>query len=491
MVNLENTKSKSKLDPMIKKMNNLYYPYLSAKDKNISIKLSKFVLKIYLQFPMIQFGKKISLILSISLFTLSQISAQGLLTLESAIEIGLKNQYSIQISKKREIQAQNDNSLGNAGFLPTITGVATKNFTVSGIDQVFFGGLRAPLVQSGVNSNSGNAGLSMAWTLYDGKGMFILRDRFTELQKLGAKQTESTIENLIAQISTSYYEIIRQNLRVNNFRKGLEISNDRLKLAKDRYEVGQGSKVDYYSAQVDFNEDKAALLAQEQSLMNTKISFNTLIVRNHASDVSVNTNIDLFPKINLAELKAQALQQNPILMSAILTKKVAEYDIQNLKSQQMPQIDLLAGYNLSSVKNGAGFGVEKGSSDVLNYGIRATINIFDGSNQKRRIQNAKINAEIADLQIEDLKNNLIASIERTFVSYENALNLINLETENYAIAKQNIEIAFDRFKVGIATSYELREVQRNAVAAETRLIEAKFSAKTAEIELIRLSGKII
>ena len=48
------------------------------------------------------------------------------------------------------------------------------------------------------------------------------------------------------------------------------------------------------------------------------------------------------------------------------------------------------------------------------------------------------------------------------------MNLIQLETENYTIAKQNIDIAFDRFKVGIATSYELREVQRNAVAAETR-----------------------
>jgi outer membrane protein TolC len=90
-----------------------------------------------------------------------------------------------------------------------------------------------------------------------------------------------------------------------------------------------------------------------------------------------------------------------------------------------------------------------------------------------------------------LKNSLNASLERAYVTYENALNLINLESENYTIAKQNIDIAFDRFKVGIATSYELREVQRNAVAAETRLIEAKFAAKSAEIELIRLSGGIL
>jgi outer membrane protein TolC len=417
--------------------------------------------------------------------------AQQIVTLEEAIQQGITKQYSIQISRQRERIAANENSLGNAGFLPTITGSANKNYTISGLNQSFFGGLRPPLVQSGVNSNSGNAGVAMAWTLYDGKGMFILRDRFKELQNLGAKQTESNIENLIALISSTYYDIIRQSLRVNNFKKGLEISNDRLKLAKDRYEVGQGSKVDYYSAQVDFNEDKALLIAQEQAFTNTKIGFNTLLIKEYKADFSINNTIDLLPKLTLSELKMSALSQNPALIGAILSKKISDLETKNIQSQQKPQIDLVAGYNLNSVANGAGFGVEKGSSDVFNYGLRATINIFDGYNQKRRIQNAKINAEIASMQIEDLKNALLSALERTYVTYENSLNLIQLETENYTIAKQNIDIAFDRFKVGIATSYELREVQRNAVAAETRLIEAKFAAKSAEIELIRLSGNLL
>ena len=417
--------------------------------------------------------------------------AQQILTLEEAIQQGITKQYSIQISRQRERIAANENSLGNAGFLPTITGSANKNYTISGLNQSFFGGLRPPLIQSGVHSNSGNAGVAMAWTLYDGKGMFILRDRFKELQNLGAKQTESNIENLIALISNTYYDIIRQSLRVNNFKKGLEISNDRLKLAKDRYEVGQGSKVDYYSAQVDFNEDKALLIAQEQAFTNTKIGFNTLLIKEYKSDFSINNTIDLLPKLTLSELKMSALSQNPALIGAILSKKISDLETKNIQSQQKPQIDLLAGYNLNSVANGAGFGVEKGNSDIFNYGVRATINIFDGYNQKRRIQNAKINAEIASMQIEELKNALLSALERTYVTYENSLNLIQLETENYTIAKQNIDIAFDRFKVGIATSYELREVQRNAVAAETRLIEAKFAAKSAEIELIRLSGNLL
>ena len=435
-------------------------------------------------------GLPLSLLFIFSLGVFSA-DAQETLRLEDAIQQGLQNQFSIQIAKKREKIAENDNTLGNAGFLPTINGTTTKNYAVSGLNQEFFGGLRAPLNQSGVRSNSGNAGVTMAWTLYDGKGMFILKDRFAELQQLGAQQTETSIENLIALISNTYYDIIRQELRVNNFKKGLEISNDRLKLAKDRYEVGQGSKVDYYSAQVDYNEDKALLLAQEQSFLNTKISFNALLVRAMQTEFKVLSVIDLLPKLSLTELRDLAMKQNPTLLAAIVSKRISDLDIKNTQSLQMPQIDLLAGYNMNQVENGAGFGVQRGTSNALNYGLRATINIFDGYNQKRRVQNAKINAEIAQLQVDDLKNSLNASLERAYVTYENALNLINLESENYTIAKQNIDIAFDRFKVGIATSYELREVQRNAVAAETRLIEAKFAAKSAEIELIRLSGGIL
>lgn len=435
-------------------------------------------------------GLPLSLLFIFSL-GVSSADAQETLRLEDAIQQGIQNQFSIQIAKKREKIAENDNTLGNAGFLPTINGTTTKNYAVSGLNQEFFGGLRAPLNQSGVRSNSGNAGVTMAWTLYDGKGMFILKDRFAELQQLGAQQTETSIENLIALISNTYYDIIRQELRVNNFKKGLEISNDRLKLAKDRYEVGQGSKVDYYSAQVDYNEDKALLLAQEQSFLNTKISFNALLVRAMQTEFKVLSVIDLLPKLSLTELRDLAMKQNPTLLAAIVSKRISDLDIKNTQSLQMPQIDLLAGYNMNQVENGAGFGVQRGTSNALNYGLRATINIFDGYNQKRRVQNAKINAEIAQLQVDDLKNSLNASLERAYVTYENALNLINLESENYTIAKQNIDIAFDRFKVGIATSYELREVQRNAVAAETRLIEAKFAAKSAEIELIRLSGGIL
>jgi outer membrane protein TolC len=421
------------------------------------------------------------------------IHAQEILTLDEAVKIALENNYSIKIAKSNQKIATNNNTRGNAGMLPVITGSASKNYTVSGVSIGLFDPNLPTIERSGVQNNTGGAGVNAVWTLYDGMGMFIARDRLRELQKTTVTQLESTLENSIAQVSNAYYDIIRQSKRVKNLKQGLEISNDRLKLSRDRYEVGQGSKVDFLSAQVDYNEDRAALIAQEQNLETSKITLNSLLVRGLQVDFQTNNSIVLDKNLSLENLRESTIKQNPLLVLADQNKKLADMELKLQKSAQMPQIDLVTGYNYNSANNGAGApqATKSLQNFAFNYGLRATINIFDGYNQKRRIQNAKIGQEIANYQEGDLRNQLNTSLERTYLSYQNALELIKLETENYKIARQNIDIAFERYKVGNSTAYELREVQRNAVAAETRLIEAEFNAKITEIELLRLSSKIL
>lgn len=434
--------------------------------------------------------KKIFFVFGLSLISFFLYS-QKPLNLEDAIQIGIENHYQIKILKNQVEIAKNNNSPGNIGLLPVITSTTNQNNTISNLNQSFFGGLRPPLVQSGVNNRNINTGLNLNYTFFAGKGFYYLKNRFKLLEDLGVNATETAVENLISSISRVYYEVVREELRLLNFQKGLEISEDRLKLAKDRYEVGQASKVDYLSAQVDYNEDYAALLAQEQALENKKIEFNTLLVRDHQLDFEINPTIALMNTLELNSIKDKAMSLNPTIISAIINLKINENQIGAIKSSYLPRIDLLSGYTGTSVRNGAGFGIEKGTSYVFNYGLRLTIPLYDGSNLKRQLKNARLNAMNSELTLNDLQNELISSIERTYLSYLNAIKLIELEEENYTIAQQNVEIAFERYRVGMATSYELREVQRNSVSAETRLIEAKFMAKTAEIELIRLSGELI
>ena len=89
--------------------------------------------------------------------------AQDTLTLERAIALALEKNYSIRIAEKRIDIALNDNTRGNAGFLPTVAASAQKNFTSSHLRQEFFNALQAPLDRAGVNNNNSNSGATLNW----------------------------------------------------------------------------------------------------------------------------------------------------------------------------------------------------------------------------------------------------------------------------------------------------------------------------------------
>ncbi len=422
--------------------------------------------------------------------------AQQVLTLEQAIRIALENNYSIKIANSRVQLAENDNKYRNAGFLPLVSGTAQKNYSSNSINQTFFpvsGGVaRDPLVQSGVNNNNSLLGVNAVWTIFDGFGMFIARDRLAELVRSGQANAKVTVETTVANVSNAYFDVVRQQARVATQRDALDsISTERVRLARDRFEVGQGSKQDYLSAQVDYNTDKAALLAEEQALQTAKVALNALLVRPQTADFVAEAVIPLRRDLALETLREQVRRQNPSLLVAALNRRLAELDVKSQEALLYPTVDVLGGYNRSTQNNGAGFGVRNGQTGAFSYGIRATIPILNGFNQRRLVQDAKISQLITEQQEADLRVQLDAALDQTFVNYRNSLQLIDLEAQNLSLARQNADIALERYRIGVSTPLELREAQRNAVAVQTRLIEAQYNTKLAEIELQRLSSAII
>jgi outer membrane protein len=90
--------------------------------------------------------------------------------------------------------------------------------------------------------------------------------------------------------------------------------------------------------------------------------------------------------------------------------------------------------------------------------------------------------------LEEELNRIHASFLRAFRTYQNSLELVDLEEDNLANAEETLDIALERFRQGIISAIEFREAQRAFLSAESRLIEAKYDAKIAETELLRLTG---
>lgn len=424
-------------------------------------------------------------------YTLANLPQSGdLLTLSDVVTAAVANNYQIRVNRSQELIARNNSVRGNAGFLPTVSFNFQNNLLVQNLRQDFFNATQPPQRVYGVLNRNASVGPTAVYTLFNGFGREATLDRLGQLVRISEVNTRANIELTLADATTGYYNVVRQLQRLIAFQQALDISRERLDLAKATYEVGTRSKVDYLSAQVDYNADSAALLAQQLSLRNAKIVLNTLLVRDLDTEFAVRDTILARTDLSLPDLRESLKQQNPFLAVAVLNQRLAAVDVRLAKALQYPQIDLLGGYAFNPTDNQAGFGTRRGRNDTYSLGIRLAMPLYNGGNLKRQIANAYINERITADQTANQQLQLLSSLEQSYQQYRNSLSLLNLEVQNYQIALQNVDIAYDRYRIGNSTFVEFRDVQRNSVTAQTRLIDASFNAKAAEIELLRLSSTI-
>lgn len=423
--------------------------------------------------------------------TLATMPQKGdLLTLPDVITTAVGNNYQIRVNRSQEIIARNNNIRGNAGFLPVVNAAFQNNFLLQNLRQDFFTNPPAPQRLYWLFNRNAGIGPTFSYTLFNGYGRLATLDRLGQLVRLSEINTRANIELTMADATTAYYNVVRQLQRLIAFQQALDISRERLELARATYEVGTRSKVDFLSAQVDYNADSSALLTQQLNVKNAKVQLNTLLVRDLNTEFAVRDTILVRNDLSITDLRESLKQQNPLLASAVLNQRLADIDVRLAKAVQVPQIDLFGGYSFNPVDNQGGFGTRRGRNETYTLSVRVAVPIYNGGNLKRQIANARVGQQITADQTANQQLQLLSALEQSYQQYSNSLAQLNLEVQNYKIALQNVDIAYDRYRIGNSTFVEFRDVQRNALTAQTRLIDASFNAKSAEIELLRLSSTI-
>ena len=433
--------------------------------------------------------KRFILILNLVVFIgVVRTSAQDTLEIITAIQIGLANNFDIKISEGQKNIASNNNTFGNAGFLPTLDLSSAQRYTKENTSQTFISGDEQN--RTGAKSNNFSAGAVLNWTFFDGTTMFYTKDRLEAMENQGIAITESVIQNIVAQIAKEFYTVALEQIRLALLFQNIGLSEDRLEIAKNKYEFGKSSKMEYLQAQVDLNRDISNHMIQQQKLASSKTALNELLARDVTLDFYVDFDPDLNTGLNYEELDAAMDKNNPELLANRYEMEASKLVKKELFGERIPELGFNVGYNYAKSEAEAGFLLNR-QSNGLNYGLSATWNLFDGLNLNRRIQNAKILEENTALNYEAIKISLERELYSTFISYQNNIQLYSMEEQNKEVANENNEIAMERYRVGNSSPIELRQAQINRLEANLRYLNAAYSVKTGEIDLLFLSGDIM
>lgn len=416
--------------------------------------------------------------------------AQEVYSLKQCIETGLERNYSIRIIRNEQLISDNNATQGNAGYLPTIDLSGGFSGTVNNNRNKLSDGTTER--ENGVNSETGNIGLNVNWTVFDGFGIQAEYSRLKELKKMGELDTRLTIEDFVATLSGEYYNMIRQYIRLRNLRSSLDLSRERVRIAEERYHIGSGSRMDLQQAQVDFNADSSNVLNQLEVVHTSRIRLNELMALDNIDEQIALKDSVIRPNIFLDEvdLWQSTLASNASLLIAQKNQTLSELDYKKVKSRDYPYVKLNAGYGYTANW------YEVGATDLqqrlgLNYGLTVGLNLFDGFNRRRERRNARIQIENSQLKKQELELGLRADMSNLWMAYRNNLDLWSLEKENVVVALENHRIAIDRYKLGELSGIELREAQISLLEAEERQSIAEYSTKLCEISLLQLSGQIL
>ena len=410
-------------------------------------------------------------------------------TLKSCLEQGLLNNYSLRIVRNEEKISQNNATLANAGYLPTIDLSAGYTGNLNNTETK----LRATgekNKENGVYDQTLNAGINLNWTLFDGFNITANHQQLKELERQGKTNTRIAIEDLIANITAEYYNLIQQKIRLKNFRYAVSLSKERLRIVEERYHIGNFSRLDYQQAKVDFNADSAQYMKQQELLHTSRIELNELMANENVDQPILihDSLINVNALLNFEELWNATLQVNANLLKAEQNNRLAELDYKKICARDYPYLKMNAGYGYTFNKYDISANSRR-SNLGLNVGLTVGFRLFDG-NRKRQRKNASLAVKNARLQQEQLEQALRADLSNLWQAYQNNLQMLNLERQNLIAAKDNHDIAMERYMLGDLSGIEMREAQKSLLDAEERILAAEYDTKLCEISLLQISGKI-
>lgn len=435
--------------------------------------------------------RKNCLILNIGLlFSLlvMPLGAQELLTLEEAVSTGLENDFGIRILRNNEQVAANNNSAGNAGFLPSAGFDGDLTIQRLNTEQRFINGESS--ISDGANSTRVDMGFGLDWTAFDGFRMFARKDRFELLEMQAREETKAAMEGLVADIQLAYLQLIRVNEQQDVVRHSLDLHRSLLTQAEEKLRLGAGTRLAVLQGSNRVQADSVRLVELEAREQQDKIALNRLLRRSPGHEFEVDTTFR-FPEIVSKEEVINRIKENNYDLRLLnMDIRSAQLEHKEIKSALYPTLDLNAGYGYVYQKSDAGFLLSNRSYGPVG-GATLTYDLFTGRSVRKDLQSADLFIENLEISHDQAEHDLISLAEQHFANYLSYRRLEQLEVSTLQLAIENTSVAREMYRLGKATDYELREAILTEIQSRDRVVEARYQQQVKAVQLMALTGNVM
>jgi outer membrane protein len=318
------------------------------------------------------------------ILSFSLTNAQQEITLEEVVGLALEKNYDIQLVNTNKKSAKTDVDYSWGAFLPQINGVAGATWTDNDLQELRFADATRN-VKGPTKSENTNASVQLNLTLFDGTRMFATRERLSAISQQGDLLVKNQMVNTVASIITSYYDIVRQKQQLRAIQEQMSVSEERVKLAERKLQVGTGIKPELLQAKVDYNAQRAQVIQQESIIAQLKQQLNGLVSLQLPSTFDVADTILIDLNLQPEEAIQNVDNTNFNLLAARENLRIANLSLRERRAEYLPFLNFNGSYNYTKTDNTLllnPFGTTYNLTKGWNYGLTLNVPILTGFNAR-------------------------------------------------------------------------------------------------------------
>jgi outer membrane protein len=410
------------------------------------------------------------LILLITMSISGRLIGQPVMTLDEAINIGLRQSQIMEISQLNEQIARGQVYKANAGMTPRLDWNFNTGTSINYVNQEFVDGR---VIDRIGRSLAPNTNLALTYNIYDG-GLKRYRYKMLESQANAQKtQTEIVKDELVAKIRDQYIAILRQNSFMTFLENNLKFYKDRLSIVTQRWELGKIAKLDVLQSQNDLKTQENLIKIAAAQIVDLKSSLNITLERDASIDFKTQNIAPIIALNDVESLMNQIKAGDEILRAFDQDIAMQELNGDIISAANLPRIGFQTslGYNLNNTNAGL---ILLNQSAGLNAALGATWTLYDGGHTRKQKSINSLRTNILQRQktayLSDVKGRVVLAVNK----YNLAISIKSAYQDNLSIARENLDIILEKLRLGGASILEVNDAQQRYDVASQAVINSEY-----------------
>lgn len=385
------------------------------------------------------------------------------LSLADAEKLAIQNHPQIQIATSLAAAAGARVQQARSAYYPqaygSLTGVDSENNS-----RIAAGGLNNPIIYERYSN-----GVTVGQLLTDfGRTHELVKSSSYHAQ---ARQEDviATRANVLLQVDQAYFAALKAQTVLRVAEKTVKtrqlVADQVSTLAKNKLKSG----LDVSFANVDLSQAQLLLVQAQNDL---QASFADLSASLGYAEQKIFQLVDeplpAAPSADLPLLLHQALQNRPELLSQQL-------DVNSAKSYATAERDLW--FPTITAVGTAGltpYGADQLAPRYAAAGFNVNVPLFNGHLYGALRSEADSQAQAQQQYLRDLQNRVVRDVQKAWLNSNSAFQRMSLTDELLKSATQALDLAQERYKLGLSSIIELSQAQLNETQAEIAQAGAKY-----------------